>query len=115
MMVAAVIIGLLVTCFVGGGTGILMGARNSHGVGHERRRLPLFGWSADAGDLRPPHFLSIHALQAYPLVAWLAALASERQAGVIFGAAAMGYSLLIAGTFIQAWRGHPLIPMRATT
>ena len=114
VMAAAVIMGLLVTCFIGGGTGVLMGARNSHGVGHERKRLPLFGWSADAGDLRPPHFLSIHALQAYPILAWLAALASEQAAGAIFGVAALGYSLLIAGMFIQAWHGHPLIAMRVT-
>ena len=113
VMVAAVIVGLLVTCFIGGGTGIMMGARNSHGIGHERKRLPLLGWSADAGDLRPPHFLSIHALQAYSLLAWIAALASERHAPAIFSIAAVGYSLLIGGTFVQALRGHPLIPVRA--
>ena len=112
-MMLAVIAGLLVTCFVGGGTGILMGARNSHGVGREGKRLPLFGWSSVAGDLRAPHFLSIHALQAFPLLAVSAALVSERSAGLLFGAAGTGYCVLIGATLVQAFRGQPVIATNA--
>lgn len=115
VMVLAVVAGLVMTCFIGGGTGILMGVRNSHGVGREGKRLPLFGWSAVAGDLRAPHFLSIHALQALPLLAGMIALVSGRGAALLFGAAAIGYSLLIVGTFVQALRGHPIIPVALPT
>ena len=114
VMTAAVIAGLLVSCFVGGGTGILMGARNSHGVGREGRRLPLFGWSAVAGDIRPPHFLSIHALQALPLLAGVARIVAGDDAALLFGIAAVAYCGLIAATFEQAVRGHPIIPLKAT-
>ena len=67
VMTAAVIAGLLVSCLVGGGTGKLMGARNSHGIGREGRRLPLFGWSTVAGDVRPL------ALPEHPCAAGFAA------------------------------------------
>ena len=110
-MLVAVVCGLLVTCFIGGGTGILMGVRNSHGVGREGRRLPLFGWSAVAGDLRAPHFLGIHALQALPLLAGLAASVSADHTAMLFGVAAAAYCLAMGGTFIQALRGHPVIPV----
>jgi glucan phosphoethanolaminetransferase (alkaline phosphatase superfamily) len=29
--------------------------------------IPLFGWSATVGDLRPAHFLALHGMQALPL------------------------------------------------
>ncbi len=114
VMVMAVIFGLVVTCFIGGGTGILMGARNSHGIGREGRRLPLFGWSAVAGDLRAPHFLSIHALQAFPLLAGVTTLVSRGDATLIFGVSAIGFCVLIGATFAQALKGHPVIPTQAT-
>ena len=109
VMALAVIIGLLVSCFIGGSTGILMGVRNSHGIGREGKRLPLLGWSAVAGDLRAPHFLSIHALQGLPLLAGMVTLVPGHGNTWLFGAAAIGYCLLIEATFIQASRGHPII------
>ena len=114
VMTAAVITGLLVSCLVGGGTGILMGARNSHGIGREGRRLPLFGWSAVAGDIRPSHFLSIHALQALPLLAGASRLVAGDGGAALFAGAAVSYCVLIAATFAQAFRGHPIIRLRAT-
>ena len=114
VMTAAVIAGLLVSCFVGGGTGILMGARNSHGIGREGRRLPLFGWSAVAGDIRPPHFLSIHALQALPLLAGVARIVAGDDAALLFAMAAVAYCALVGATLVQALQGQPVIPARAT-
>lgn len=40
--------------------------------------LPFFGWSTVAGDLRVPHFIGMHALQAIPLALLLLELLSRR-------------------------------------
>jgi hypothetical protein len=57
--------------------------------------LPVTNWSLQAGDLRTPHFVGIHALQLLPLLAWLLGRrarwrGSGRQVGLVH-VAGVGY------------------------
>lgn len=74
--------------------------------------LPGTGWSLAHGDLRVPHFVGLHAMQALPLVAWLAArrrgTRDSAHVGVVVGAA-VSYAALFALLLAQAMLGQPLI------
>ena len=74
------------------------------------------GWSTDYGDLRVPHFVGLHALQALPLVALvlgrLRITQKARQRLVL--AAAASYTGLYVILLTQALRGIPLIARHAT-
>jgi hypothetical protein len=79
--------------------------------------LPLLGWSTAGGDLRIPHFVGIHAIQALPLLALaLAALArrypvlsSEVVRRRLVWTGAAGYAGLIALVTWQALRGQSIV------
>ena len=74
--------------------------------------LPGVGWSSQHGDLRVPHFLGLHALQAIPFLAWLVAgWRRESRRGVtttVFIAAASYLGLIIILTW-QALRGESIV------
>jgi hypothetical protein len=79
--------------------------------------LPGTGWSRDHGDLRVPHFVGLHALQALPLfllVVLRRRMADERRVRVTLIAGA-SYLALFVLLLVQALRGEPLFaPTHAT-
>lgn len=75
------------------------------------------GWSTEHGDLRVPHFLGLHALQAVPLVALML---SRRKLNVVarvraVWVAAGSYAGLFIILLLQALRGQSLVAPDATT
>ena len=100
------IISFVLTVIIGG----YLGGNGSHFVGNQSNpelALPFFGWSTEAGDLRPAHFLSLHALQVLPLIGlW----ADRTDQGITtIWVAGFIYSALTVALFIQALFGQPLI------
>ena len=100
------IISFVLTVIIGG----YLGGNGSHFVGNQSNpelALPFFGWSTEVGDLRPAHFLSLHALQVLPLIGlW----ADRTDQGIpIIWAAGFIYSALTVALFIQALSGQALI------
>ena len=83
------------------------GGRHVGVPGEVHARLPLLGWSMEIGDLRPAHFLALHAMQVLPLAGHLADRngASVRSVWMV----AVLYAILTAIVFHQALRGIPLI------
>ena len=79
--------------------------------------LPGTGWSREHGDLRVPHFVGLHALQAQPLLVvalrrrqWPEAL--RVRAAVVAGAA---YAGLFVTLLAQALRGQSILQPDAVT
>jgi len=70
--------------------------------------IPGLGWSGEVGDLRPAHFLALHAMQVLPLLGlWL----DRRGHGgtLTLTIATVVYIALTAAVFIQALMGMPLV------
>lgn len=93
-------------------SGYSMGGRGAHSVGGADggAGIALFRWSTTHGDLRVSHFLSQHALQALPVIAWLlgrTTLAPRAQWSLVALSSA-GYGALSLFTLLRAWAGRPL-------
>ena len=90
-----------------------MSSHGSHWIGTLHSggaTVPLMGWSLTVGDLRPAHFVSIHGMQALPLLGlWL----DRRGRGNrrILWAAAVLWSAVCLALFAQALAGLPLIAL----
>ncbi|MGV9328960.1 hypothetical protein [Streptosporangium sandarakinum] len=87
-------------------------AVGAHGVGvaDGGPGLPLLGWSTTGGDLRVPHFVGMHALQALPLLALAVRRVADRTARLrLVAAGGLGYAGLTALVTWQALRGQPLL------
>ncbi len=74
--------------------------------------LPFVNWSTVAGDLRVAHFLGLHALQVFPLVAAallrLAPSGSQWTNGALAGFIVC-YTGLAVWTYLHALAGQPLL------
>ena len=94
---------------------LIVAGTMSSGTGHHvgtpvlDTRLPLVGWSAEVGDLRPAHFLSLHAMQALPVLGLLLDRAGTARPGRTVALAGAGYAALTLAVFAQALMGLPLI------
>jgi len=90
---------------------------HSVGVPDGGPSMPLTGWSTTGGDLRIPHFIGIHALQALPLLSLLLLalaakhplLASPTTRLRLVLIATTGYAATIALLTWQALRGQALL------
>jgi hypothetical protein len=89
-----------------------------HGIGDpDGTGMPITHWSTTGGDLRPPHFVGMHAIQVLLLVtAILTVLATrrrwlrdERVRARLVGVAALGYTGVFAVLTWQAKRGQSVI------
>ena len=93
----AVLIGLVLTFVLGASVGGLLSGMQPP----ETAALPVIGWSLAGGDLRPAHFLGIHAQQALPLVGLVVAGARASSASRTVWTASAAYVLLFAAAL--AW------------
>jgi hypothetical protein len=108
--VAAVVIGLLLCFVLGGGFGFYMSQQPGHTVGAVAGHSAVFGWNRAGGDLRIAHFMGIHAQQAIPILGLLVAGMSPRLRWQTLIAGSLAYSALAVALFIQAVKGHALLP-----
>jgi hypothetical protein len=85
--------------------------------------LPVLGWSTVGGDLRIPHFIGMHALQAIPIFLILLELASRRVAVLrdvtvrvrLVLIATITYAAALAVLTWQALRGQSIVHPDAAT
>ena len=77
------------------------------GVADGGAGLPFLNWSTEGGDLRIAHFLGLHGLQLFPLLAFSLRKTNLKATPWIV-VVATGYSLLTLGTFLWALMGRPL-------
>jgi hypothetical protein len=101
------------------GAGAGMPVAGAHAVGGPDggAGVPGTGWSTEHGDLRVPHFVGLHGIQALGLFAVFAGTrisAPRRRARVVFVAAA-SYAVLFVILLWQALRGQSIVEPDETT
>lgn len=80
--------------------------------------LPFIGWSTTHGDLRPAHFLALHALQIIPLAGWWISRRrrfSQRTRLAWLAILSSTYLVAVCVLTWQALRGEPVVHPGPTT
>ncbi|MBL8344323.1 MAG: hypothetical protein JNN03_02705 [Rubrivivax sp.] len=96
----AVQVGLWLTFVFGAGVGGVLSSMQPPDAS-SAAAVPVFGWSLAGGDLRPAHFIGIHAQQLLPLAGWAIAAAGALHARAwVWGVTAL-YTLLFGAAL--AW------------
>ncbi|HPU51309.1 MAG TPA: hypothetical protein PK359_07105, partial [Burkholderiaceae bacterium] len=67
--------------------------------------LPVLGWHMGGGDLRPAHFIGLHAQQFLPLAGLALIALRARRAGWLIGAFAVLYSALWIAAMVRGMHG----------
>ncbi|MEV7010597.1 hypothetical protein [Streptosporangium sp. NPDC051022] len=119
------VMGMMVAYYMVGGSGRAeaaasgspAGGAHSVGVADGGPGMPITGWSTTGGDMRAPHAVGLHGLQAIPLFALLLAALARRvpalrdervKLGLVW-VAGLGYAGLVVLLTWQARRAQPLI------
>jgi hypothetical protein len=89
-------------------------AFGAHSVGVEDGGpgLPFLGWSTVGGDLRVPHFIGLHGMQALPLLAFALSrrrTLNQRQRLALVATGGLAYLGWIVLLTWQAMRGQPVL------
>lgn len=102
---ASFLLTLVVAGYISGQGSSLVGT-----PGADHATLPILGWSTEVGDLRPAHFLALHAMQVLPLSGALVdRWAFRRQRSLMILGAAI-YTCATLAVFAQALAGRVLPP-----
>lgn len=123
------LVGMAVAFLMTGPTGAQLadpqGIAGAHTVGATDGGpgLPVLGWSTVAGDIRVPHFVGMHALQAIPIFAWLLELSATKVALLrdpllrrsLVWTASVAYLAVLAVLTAQALGGEPVTNPGTTT
>ena len=101
----------LILFFLGGISGGWMVAILSHTVGAPDGGpgLPFLNWSTVAGDIRAAHFVTMHALQAIPLVTYGLTQTIGDKSGRWVALFTVGYATVAIYLHYLAWSGLPVI------
>jgi hypothetical protein len=94
------------------GQGVLESGAHTFGAPDGGPGLPLVGWSSVAGDMRPAHFLGLHAMQLLPLFATLLARRrhlSETRRLALVRASGVAYVGVMGVLAVQALRGVSIV------
>jgi hypothetical protein len=97
---------------LGASVGFLLVAAQKHSIGGTDGGpiLPFVGWNRNVGDLRPAHFVGLHALQALIAIAWSTGRQkwpTERRAQLVAGASA-AIGVTCVGLVVQALASRPV-------
>jgi len=112
-VVLAIVIGLLLTFFLGGGLGGYLGNQSGHWVGGvttDANGSWLFNWARDGGDLRVAHFFGMHAMQVIPIVGLLVSKRMNQSMAIVtIVVVSCTYTALTLFAFYQALNAQPFL------